>query len=86
LDQLDRIDILINNAAYPARSLIDFTEKDWDDVMNINLRTLFFLSQAVVRVSSSRNAVARSSILLVAIVSRRHLIPHILASKCGVMD
>ena len=29
---------------------IDFTEKDWDDVMNINTKTLFFLSQAVARV------------------------------------
>jgi 2-deoxy-D-gluconate 3-dehydrogenase len=29
---------------------ISFTEKEWDDVMNVNLKTLFFLSQAVARV------------------------------------
>ena len=30
--------------------MTEFTEKDWDDVININLRTLFFLSQAVAKV------------------------------------
>ncbi len=28
---------------------IDFTETDWDDVMDINLKSLFFLSQAVAK-------------------------------------
>jgi 2-deoxy-D-gluconate 3-dehydrogenase len=46
--QLGGIDILFNNAGIIRRAPItEFTEKDWDDVMNINLRTLFFLSQAV---------------------------------------
>ncbi|MBP8304318.1 MAG: 2-dehydro-3-deoxy-D-gluconate 5-dehydrogenase KduD [Phycisphaerae bacterium] len=49
--QLGGIDILFNNAGIIRRApLADFTEKDWDDVMNINLRGLFFLSQAVARV------------------------------------
>ena len=43
------IDILVNNAGIIRRNdLMDFTEKDWDDVLNINLKTAFFLSQAVV--------------------------------------
>ena len=42
------IDILVNNAGIIRRAPItEFTEEDWDDVMNVNLRTLFFLSQAV---------------------------------------
>ncbi|MCF7972373.1 MAG: 2-dehydro-3-deoxy-D-gluconate 5-dehydrogenase KduD [Phycisphaerae bacterium] len=46
--KLGGIDILFNNAGIIRRAPItEFTEKDWDDVMNINLRTLFFLSQAV---------------------------------------
>lgn len=46
--QMGGIDILFNNAGIIRRAPItEFTEKDWDDVMNINLRTLFFLSQAV---------------------------------------
>ena len=45
------IDILFNNAGIIRRApLTDFSEKDWDDVININLRTLFFLSQAVAKV------------------------------------
>ncbi len=51
VEQLGGIDILFNNAGIIRRApLVDFTEKDWDDVMNINIRTLFFLSQAVARV------------------------------------
>jgi len=46
-----RIDILVNNAGIIRRaSLIEFSEKDWDDVININQKTLFFLSQAVARI------------------------------------
>jgi 2-deoxy-D-gluconate 3-dehydrogenase len=45
---LGGIDILFNNAGIIRRSPItEFSEQDWDDVMNVNLRTLFFLSQAV---------------------------------------
>jgi len=42
------VDILVNNAGIIRRSdLFDFSEKDWDDVLNLNLKSLFFLSQAV---------------------------------------
>jgi len=45
------VDILVNNAGIIRRAdVLEFTEKDWDDVMNVNLRGLFFLSQAVARV------------------------------------
>ena len=45
-----RIDILVNNAGTIRRTpAIDFSEKDWDEVMAINAKTVFFLSQAVAR-------------------------------------
>ena len=45
-----KVDILINNAGIIRREdAIDFTEKDWDDVMSINAKTLFFFSQAAAR-------------------------------------
>ena len=45
-----RIDILVNNAGLIRRAdAVDFTEADWDLVMNINLKTVFFMSQAVAR-------------------------------------
>ncbi|HWR61210.1 MAG TPA: 2-dehydro-3-deoxy-D-gluconate 5-dehydrogenase KduD [Clostridia bacterium] len=44
------IDILVNNAGIIRRvPAIDYSEKDWDDVMNTNLKTMFFLSQAAAR-------------------------------------
>jgi 2-deoxy-D-gluconate 3-dehydrogenase len=47
---LGRVDILVNNAGIIRRQdAVDFTEKDWDDVMNINAKTVFFLSQAAAR-------------------------------------
>jgi 2-dehydro-3-deoxy-D-gluconate 5-dehydrogenase len=46
----ERIDILVNNAGIIRRAdSIEFTEKDWDDVMNVNLKSTFFLSQAVAK-------------------------------------
>lgn len=51
VEKLGGIDILFNNAGIIRRApLMEFTEKDWDDVMNINIRTLFFLSQAAGKV------------------------------------
>jgi 2-deoxy-D-gluconate 3-dehydrogenase len=41
------VDGLVNNAGIIRRAdAVAFTEKDWDDVMDVNLKTLFFLSQA----------------------------------------
>ncbi|MDD5010966.1 MAG: 2-dehydro-3-deoxy-D-gluconate 5-dehydrogenase KduD [Phycisphaerae bacterium] len=49
--KLGGIDILVNNAGITRRApCVEFSEKDWDDVMNVNIRTLFFLSQAVAKV------------------------------------
>ncbi len=40
------VDILVNNAGIIRREdAIDFSEVDWDDVLNLNLKSLFFLSQ-----------------------------------------
>ena len=51
LETIGSIDILVNNAGIIRRApLVEFNEKDWDDVMNVNIRTLFFLSQAAARV------------------------------------
>ena len=51
LREFGRIDILVNNAGTILRNdAIQFTEREWDEVMNLNLKTVFFLSQAVARV------------------------------------
>jgi len=50
VETFGKLDILINNAGIIRREdAISFTEKDWDDVMNINVKTVFFFSQAAAR-------------------------------------
>ncbi|HMA51783.1 MAG TPA: 2-dehydro-3-deoxy-D-gluconate 5-dehydrogenase KduD [Magnetospirillaceae bacterium] len=44
------VDILVNNAGIIRRAdALDFTEADWDAVMDVNLKSAFFLTQAVAR-------------------------------------
>ncbi len=44
------VDILVNNAGIIRREdAIRFTEKDWDDVVDLNLKTVFFFSQTAAR-------------------------------------
>ncbi|MDF2988721.1 MAG: 2-deoxy-D-gluconate 3-dehydrogenase [Eubacterium sp.] len=49
-EHFGRIDILVNNAGIIRREdALNFSEKDWDDVIDINLKTVFFFSQAAAR-------------------------------------
>lgn len=49
-DRQGPIDGLVNNAGIIKRvDAVDFTEEDWDSVMDINLKTMFFLSQSLGR-------------------------------------
>jgi 2-deoxy-D-gluconate 3-dehydrogenase len=48
--RLGMVDILVNNAGTIRRAdALDFTEDDWDAVLDTNLKTPFFLAQAVAR-------------------------------------
>jgi 2-dehydro-3-deoxy-D-gluconate 5-dehydrogenase len=45
-----QVDILVNNAGIIRRAdAIDYSEADWDAVLDVNLKTVFFLSQAAAR-------------------------------------
>lgn len=49
--ELGRLDILINNAGIIRRApALDYSEQDWDEVIQINQRAVFFLAQAAGRV------------------------------------
>ena len=46
-----RVDILVNNAGIIRRAdALEFTVEDWDDALDVNLKTPFFLAQAAARV------------------------------------
>jgi 2-deoxy-D-gluconate 3-dehydrogenase len=44
------VDIVVNNAGTIKRNdAVDFTEAEWDEVINVNLKTVFFMCQAAAR-------------------------------------
>jgi NAD(P)-dependent dehydrogenase (short-subunit alcohol dehydrogenase family) len=55
-----RIDVLVNNAGLGfARAAFDVTEADWDEMMAVNLRGAFFMSQAVARMMAAAGSGGR---------------------------
>jgi 2-deoxy-D-gluconate 3-dehydrogenase len=48
--KMGRLDILVNNAGIIRRApALEYSEQDWDDLLHINLKAVFFLSQAAAR-------------------------------------
>jgi len=85
--ELGGIDILVNNAGIIRRAPItEFTEKDWDDVMNVNIRSLFFLSQAVgkVMIAQGRGGKIVNTASMLSFQGGI-LVPSYTASKSAVM-
>jgi len=85
LDGLGGIDILVNNAGIIRRNnAVDFTEEDWDAVIDTNLKSLFFLSQA-----AAKEMIAKGSGKIINIASMLTFqggirVPSYTASKSGV--
>lgn len=52
-----RLDVLVNNAGIQIRCpSVDFPEADWDKLMGVNLKAVFFCSQAAARVMMAKGA------------------------------
>ncbi|MDE7265323.1 MAG: 2-dehydro-3-deoxy-D-gluconate 5-dehydrogenase KduD, partial [Clostridia bacterium] len=57
LKKFGKIDILVNNAGIIKRQdSIEFSEEEWDSVLNVNLKTVFFLTQAVAKQFIKQNS------------------------------
>ena len=83
--QAGRLDILVNNAGIIRRApVLEFNERDWDDVIQINLKSVFFLSQAAARqmVKQKRGKIVNIASLLS--FQGGILIPSYTAAKSGV--
>lgn len=84
-DQFGQIDTLVNNAGIIRRDdSLTFTEEDWDAVMDINLKVVFFLSQSFAK---SRVAAGGGSIINIASLLSFQggiRVPSYTASKSGV--
>lgn len=85
--KMGRVDILVNNAGIIRRApVLEFSEKDWDDVIAVNLRAVFFLCQAAARVMVEQGGGGKI-INIASMLSFQGgiLIPSYTASKSGVM-
>ena len=81
------VDILVNNAGIIRREdSINYTEKDWDDVMNINIKTVFFFAQAAAR-QFNKQGTGGKIINIASMLSFQGgiRVPSYTASKSGVM-
>ncbi len=85
-EEFGRIDILVNNAATnPTMApALDVDERAWDAIMNLNLKGLFFLSQAVARVMKEKGGGRIINVSSIAGISP-DLLPVYSISKAGVI-
>ncbi|MEL6681123.1 MAG: 2-dehydro-3-deoxy-D-gluconate 5-dehydrogenase KduD [Pseudomonadota bacterium] len=80
-----QIDILVNNAGIIRREdSVDFSETDWDDVMDINLKALFFTCQAFAKAALPRGAGRIVNIASLLSFQGGIRVPSYTASKHGV--
>ena len=87
VESLGRVDILVNNAGIIRRQpALEFTRENWDEVLNLNLRSLFFLAQAVAkRFVSQQSGGKIVNIASMLSFQGGILVPSYTASKSGVM-
>jgi 2-deoxy-D-gluconate 3-dehydrogenase len=84
--ELGSLDILVNNAGMIRRAdALDFSEEDWDAVIDTNLKSVFFLCQA-----AARHMVAKGKGKIINIASMLSFqggirVPSYTASKSGVV-
>jgi 3-oxoacyl-[acyl-carrier protein] reductase len=84
-EQLGQIDILINNAGISRPQHIeDITERDWDEVMDGNLKSCFLLTQAVLPAMRAQRWGRIINLSSVAAQAGGVVGPHYAASKAGM--
>jgi 2-deoxy-D-gluconate 3-dehydrogenase len=82
---MGRLDILVNNAGIIRRSpALEFSEADWDDVLQIDLKALFFLSQAAARQMTTQGRGKIINIASMLSFQGGIRIPSYAAAKSGV--
>jgi len=82
---LGRLDILVNNAGIIRRApALDFSEADWDDVLHINLKAAFFLSQAAARVMVEQGGGKIINVASMLSFQGGVIVPSYTAAKSGI--
>jgi len=84
--EFGRIDILVNNAGITqVRDPMQLTESDWDRTLSLNLKAVFFCSQAVAREMIKRRAGVILSAASISGRSGKPMLVDYCASKFGVI-
>ncbi|MGA3083447.1 MAG: glucose 1-dehydrogenase [Thermodesulfobacteriota bacterium] len=86
VDEFGKIDILVNNAATnpTMAQAMDIDDRAWDSIMNLNLKGLFFLSQAVAKIMKEKGGGKIINIASIAGISP-DILPIYSISKAGVI-
>ncbi len=85
VEALGHIDILVNNAGTIRRApALDFSEADWDDVLQINLKAAFFLSQAVARLMVTQGGGKIINVASMLSFQGGIIVPSYTAAKSGL--
>ncbi|MDI7275963.1 MAG: SDR family oxidoreductase, partial [Anaerolineae bacterium] len=83
--ELGRLDILVNNAGMIRRApALEYPEDDWDAILRVNLKALFYLSQAAARVMVRQGGGKIINIASALSFQGGILVPAYTAAKHGV--
>ncbi|MFN0166927.1 MAG: SDR family NAD(P)-dependent oxidoreductase [Bryobacteraceae bacterium] len=81
-----KIDILVNNAGiYPRQDFLTMSEEQWDDMQDVNLKSMFYLCQLVLPAMVERRAGKIVNISSVTFLVGLKRVAHYIASKGGVI-
>lgn len=86
MDKFGKIDILVNNAGVGiTRLALDVSEEEWDEIVDIDLKGVFLMAQAVAKVMVKQNS---GNIINIAslggVIASSRLAPY-MAAKAGVI-
>ena len=86
MQQFGRIDILINNAGiYPRQAFLGMTEEQWDEMQDINLKSIFFFCRAVLPHMTKQGSGKVVNISSVTFHVGSPNLSHYVSSKGGVI-
>ena len=80
-----KIDVLVNNAGTIRRApLLEYKDSDWEDVMNINLNAVYYMSQDVAKIMAAQESGKIINVASMLSFQGGKFVPPYTASKHGV--
>lgn len=84
LDNFSQLDVFVHNAGiFPFQSFMEMKEEDWDRVMDVNLKSAFFCSQAAAKVMQAGSKIIHIASIAASVGFSG--LTHYCASKAGML-